>query len=196
MTGQSQIDEILDYWFGDPNDPEYGKLREFWFRGGPKADDEIRARFLADYEAAVAGHYEEFESSPRGILALILLLDQFPRNMFRGKAHAFATDDKALALAKHAIDAGLESHLRGWERVFLYLPFEHAEDIAEQRRSLALFEKLDDFEDAEQSLEHARRHLEVIERFGRFPHRNAVLGRDTTPEEAEFLKEPNSSFDG
>jgi uncharacterized protein (DUF924 family) len=118
-----------------------------------------------------------------------VLLDQFPRNMFRGDLRAFSTDPLALAAAVHAVDRGFDRLLSSSECTFVYLPFEHAEDIESQRRSLELFRVRDPG-----NLEWARRHYEIVERFGRFPHRNAVLGRESTPEEAEFLRQPGSSF--
>lgn len=117
------------------------------------------------------------------------MLDQFPRNMFRGTARAFSTDPKALAAAGAAVGRGFDRLLSPVERAFVYLPFEHAEDLAAQRRSLALFEALDP-----NDMEYVKRHHEIIARFGRFPHRNAILGRESTPDEIEFLKQPGSSF--
>jgi len=138
---------------------------------------------------AVGGELERWGSTPLAALALIVVLDQFPRNMFRGTARAFSTDSQALAAARGALERGLDQVLSPAERTFVYMPFEHAEDLAAQRRALALFEALDP-----NDMEYARRHHEIIARFGRFPHRNAVLGRESTPEEIEFLKQPGSSF--
>ena len=146
-------------------------------------------RFLPLWEEAARGGLGAWQATPLASLALIVALDQFPRNMFRGTARAFATDRLALAAAANAIDRGFERALSQPERTFVCLPFEHAEALAAQRRSLELFRALDP-----DNLEWARRHYEVIERFGRFPHRNALLGRASTPEEIEFLKQPGSSF--
>jgi uncharacterized protein (DUF924 family) len=135
------------------------------------------------------GQLEQWRSTPLAALALVVVLDQFSRNMFRGTPRAFDGDPAALAAARGALERGLDRLLSPAERTFMYMPFEHAEELAAQRRSLALFEALDP-----NDMEYARRHHEIIARFGRFPHRNAVLGRESTPEEIEFLKGPDSSF--
>lgn len=185
----SRVEEILGFWFGG----EEG-YREVWFRKDEAFDREVRDRFAEDYERAAAGELDGWMSSPRGCLALILLLDQFPRNLFRGDPRAFATDEKARAVADHAVSTGLDRGLSPVERMFVYLPFEHSESVEDQRRSVELFLALDAELEAPEVLDYAVRHREVIERFGRFPHRNEVLGRASTPEEEEFLKEPGSSF--
>jgi uncharacterized protein (DUF924 family) len=141
------------------------------------------------WEKAARGKLERWETTPLASLALVVVLDQFPRNMFRETPHAFSTDSRALAAAGRALERGFDRMLSPAERTFMYLPFEHAEDFAAQRHSLALFEALDP-----NDMEYAKRHYEIIARFGRFPHRNAVLGRESTPEEIEFLKGPGSSF--
>jgi uncharacterized protein (DUF924 family) len=190
----SRADDVLAFWFGRRDDPDHGRFREFWFRGPPEFDGLVRERFLADHEAAVAGALDALRESARGSLAMVLLLDQFPRNMFRGNARAFATDPHALAVADEALVRGFDRDLGTLQRLFLYLPFEHSESLDVQLQSVALIGGLDDHENTERSMQSAHRHLEIIERFGRFPHRNAVLGRPSTPEETAFLKEPNSSF--
>jgi uncharacterized protein (DUF924 family) len=149
----------------------------------------VRRRFLPLWEQAARGELDRWRSAPLASLALIVVLDQFPRNMFRGTARAFASDALALAAARSALERSFDRLLSREERTFVYLPFEHAEDLAAQRRSLALFRALDP-----DDMEYARRHYEIIARFGRFPHRNAILGRESTPEEADFLKQPGSSF--
>ena len=184
---RSRIDDILDFWFGGP---QHGGDRKVWWKKNPAFDAKVERRFHADYTEAAAGRREGWREAPRNCLALILLLDQFPRNMFRGEARTYATDGQALAAAKHAIERGSDQLLPPVERQFVYLPFEHSEDLADQRRSIELFRGLGD----DYSLDYAVRHLEIIERFGRFPHRNAILGRETTPEEAEFLTQRGSSF--
>jgi uncharacterized protein (DUF924 family) len=133
-------------------------------------------------------------STPYAALALIIVLDQFPRNMFRGEARAFESDALALAVARKAVDHGFDSLYRPVERPFAYLPFEHSEDLAVQRRSLALFGSMAHIPESATSIDYARRHYEIIVRFGRFPHRNQVLGRASTLEELEFLKQPGSGF--
>jgi len=182
--------EILDFWFGPPDGPDYGQFRKLWFEKSPDVDADMRHRFGALYDRAAAGALDGWEATPRGALALVLLLDQVPRNIFRDTPAAFATDAHALALAKQAIRDGLDTVLMETERMFLYMPFQHSEDLLEQERSLALYDRLG----LDSATEYAHRHYEIIARFGRFPHRNVILGRDTTPEEATFLTEPNSSF--
>jgi uncharacterized protein (DUF924 family) len=157
--------------------------RQKWFRKDAAFDREIKARFLARHEAAAAGRLSDWEATPDGALALLLLLDQFPRNMFRGSARAFATDPLARAVAERAIAHGFDAGAAGAERIFFHLPFMHSENLADQERSLALWRQSDDGE----SGKFAEIHADIIRRFGRFPHRNAVLGRTTTPEEQTFL---------
>jgi uncharacterized protein (DUF924 family) len=190
---------IRDFWFGAAGHPERGRMRKMWFEKSDAFDAELRARFLADHERAAGGGCDALAATPDGVLALMILLDQLPRNLFRGQARAFATDARALAIATRAVDSGLDRQLSPVERVFVYLPFEHSEDMASQRRAVALFEGLPataDFPEAERlrAIDYAHRHLAIVERFGRFPHRNAALGRASTPAEIEFLKQPNSSF--
>ncbi|MBW4492012.1 MAG: DUF924 domain-containing protein [Oscillatoria princeps RMCB-10] len=188
------VEEILGFWFGQPGEAGYGKPRKVWFVKDPAFDQEVRLRFLADYELAAAGKLEDLQSTPAGCLALVILLDQFPRNMFRGQPQAFATDSQALFVAQHAVDRGFDKQMLPVQRWFIYLPFEHSENLEHQRRSVELFRQLSDDPDSADTIDYAVRHLEIIERFGRFPHRNKILGRETTPEEAEFLKQPGSSF--
>lgn len=190
----SRVDEILDFWFGRPDEAIYGKQRSFWFTKKPQFDQEVRTRFLTDYEQAVAGQLDHWKESPKSCLALIILLDQFPRNMFRGTAQAFARDPQALSAAQHAVANGFDQELLTVQRWFVYLPFEHSENLEHQRQAVQLFGTLSDDPDSASTLDYAVRHRSVIERFGRFPHRNHILGRATTPEEAEFLKQPGSSF--
>ncbi len=185
----SRQEEILDFWFGEEDG-----FREAWFRRDDEFDREIHDRFREDYEKAAAGELDDWKSSPRGALALILLLDQFPRNLFRDAPRAYATDEKAREIADYAVSTGLDRGVRPIERTFVYLPFEHSEDVEDQRRSVELFLALDSELDTPDILDYAVRHREVIERFGRFPHRNEILGRASTPEEAAFLGERNSSF--
>jgi uncharacterized protein (DUF924 family) len=171
--------------------PEAGDVTAFWRAAGPSKwfrkdaafDREIAARFLAAHEAAAAGRLADWEATPDGALALLLLLDQFPRNMFRGSARAFASDPLARAVAQRAIAHAFDASAAGAERVFFYLPFTHSENLADQERSLALVRRTGDAE----TEDYAKIHADIIRRFGRFPHRNAVLGRVTTPEEQAFL---------
>jgi len=190
----AKVDEILDFWFDSPQSPEYGKERSFWFTKKPEFDKQLSDYFLSTYEQAAAGELDSWEDSPRSCLALLLLLDQFPRNMFRGTPKSFATDAKAIAIANNAIAKGFDQYLLPVQRWFMYLPFEHSENIADQQRCVDLFATLKDDPDSAATIDYALRHKSVIERFGRFPHRNKILGRETTPQEAEFLKQPGSSF--
>jgi uncharacterized protein (DUF924 family) len=188
------MDELLNFWFGIPSDPSYGSYRPIWFEVNPELDKEMSDRFLADYQAAARGKLDAWKETPVGCLALILLLDQIPRNIFRGTPQVFVTDPQALALAKYAVAKGFDSQLLPIQRWFIYLPLEHSEDLADQRQCVDLFTQLPESPEKPMGVEFARRHCQIIERFGRFPHRNHILGRETTPEEAEFLKEPGSSF--
>ena len=185
--------EILEFWFGRPGTPAYGSERKEWFRKDPAFDAAIGERFGSAIETALAGGFSDW-TAPRGMLARILLLDQFTRNSFRGSPHAFAGDALALALAEETIARHDDETLIPVERWFLYLPYVHAESPAAQARSLALFRRLSNETGLAEPLAWAERHAEVIRLFGRFPHRNAILGRDSTPEEAAFLAAPGSSF--
>lgn len=189
-----RADAILDFWFGQPETPEYGKSRQVWFQKNAEFDTAIRTQFLADYEQVAAGELDGWQNSPLSCLALIIILDQFPRNIFRGTPKAFATDPKALEIAQHAINQGYDKSLLNIQRLFIYLPLEHSENLEHQQQSVEQIRQITDDSDSTGILSYAIRHLEIIERFGRFPHRNAILGRETTPEEAEFLQQPGSSF--
>jgi uncharacterized protein (DUF924 family) len=186
--------EILDFWFGREDEEGYGEFREAWFTKDPEFDREVRDRFEGAYEEAAAGRLEHWKDEARSCLALIILLDQFTRNMFRGDPKTYATDDKALEAARHAVEHAYDRELTPYGRLFAYLPFEHSEDLDDQRLSVELFRGLAAEMGSDELLGYAMRHLEIIERFGRFPHRNEILGRATTPEEAEFLRGPDSSF--
>ena len=185
---------ILDFWFGPPSSPYYGKAREEWFKKDPDFDAAIRHNFMGDYEQARDGAFDRWQDSPPLCLALVILLDQFPRNMFRDDPRAFATDPKALECARHAVAAGFDRMVGETGRVFFYLPFEHSEDITCQERSVELTRALPDWDQPGSPFQYASRHYEIIRRFGRFPHRNQVLGRTDTPAEAEFLTLPDSGF--
>ncbi len=169
---------IRQFWFQDLEPAA-------WFRADPALDLSIRDRFFATYQEAAAGRLAAWLDTAQDGLALILLLDQFPRNMFRGSARAFATDDRACAVADNLIARGLDRRLATLERRFVYLPFEHAEDLAQQDRAIALMRAAGDTE----GLIWAEKHRDVIRRFGRFPHRNDVLGRPSTAAERAFLAE-------
>jgi uncharacterized protein (DUF924 family) len=187
---------IIYFWFGDLE--AENKPRKQWFAQNSAFDREIGDLFLEDVEAALAGTWDEpartpvemLDGTPKGSLALIILLDQFPRNLFRGSARSFAGDERALKIAKAAVDRGFDQALGLFQRLFMYMPFEHSEELADQETSIALFTALGD----QGSLDFAVRHCDVIKRFGRFPHRNKVLGRESSPEEIEFLKHHEAGF--
>ena len=167
--------QVIDFW----RDAGYEK----WFNGDAAFDAQCRERFLDAHFAAARREYEDWMDSADGALALLILLDQIPRNVFRGSGHAFATDPLALHYARRAIEAGLDQQVEPALRAFVYLPFEHSEAIADQQRSVELFEKLGNAE----YLKYAQAHLDVIAKFGRFPHRNHALARTSTPEEQAWL---------
>lgn len=182
--------DVLQFWFGEVP----GARRREWFVKDPAFDADIRVRFRELHEAAAHGELGTWKEASDSALALIVLTDQFPRNMFRGEARAFATDPLALETARHFITSGWDRALSPVERMFAYLPFEHSEVLADQERSLEFFAPLGAFEETKDTPDFARRHCEIVKRFGRFPHRNAALGRPGTPEEIEFLKQPGSGF--
>lgn len=181
---------VLDFWFGAPGSVSYGKSRAEWFKKSDDFDALIRRRFLATYEAAAVGQLVHWHDSPLTLLALIIVLDQFPRNLFRDSPRAFATDAMALQAARSMVAAGWDRRLNVVERQFCYLPFEHAEDLGAQQTCLQLFGALGNAD----LLLWAQRHYDIIARFGRFPHRNAVLGRASTAQELAFLQQPGSRF--
>jgi uncharacterized protein (DUF924 family) len=182
----------LLFWFGPPG--RRGKRDKRWFDRSDAFDRECKERFLGLHERAAAGELASWNDDPSEGLALILLLDQFPRNMFRGTPRAFATDRLALEAARQAVDRGFDRTLLPVERMFLYLPFEHSESLEDQTRACELTKPLDAYPETADAYRYAVLHRDIIERFGRFPHRNAILGRASTPEEIEFLKQPGSSF--
>jgi len=181
---------LLDAWFGPPGDPGRERHRDIWFKGTPQFDASLREAFLADYEAGAVGKLRSWEALPEGALALVLLLDQIPRNIFRDTPRAYAADAAARAAADRALARGFDRLVpEAWRR-FFYMPFHHSENLADQRRSAALFDGLPGQRDRRGSLRrYGRPYVEVIARFGRFPHRNAILGRASTPEESAFLAE-------
>jgi uncharacterized protein (DUF924 family) len=177
--------DILNFWFTETQPKQ-------WFQVSEEFDQSIRDRFMEPYEAAARGEFDEWQTDADGALALCVLLDQMPRNMFRGTPKAFETDKKALIVAKYAISKGLDQVLSPQKRRFVYLPFEHSENLNDQRRSVELFEKIK--EDDPMGYDYAVRHLKVIENYNRFPHRNKILGRANTPDEEEYLAQPNAGF--
>jgi len=184
---------VLEFWFGE-------RARVRWFASEPAFDDEIRSRFGAAVAAAARGDLDPWAATADGALALTIMLDQFPRNIYRGTPRAFECDDRALQVARGAIERHLDRAHPLDRRMFCYLPFQHSESLPAQQRSVELFSRwaaehpADRRADADDQMMYALRHREIIERFGRFPHRNAVLGRTSTAAELAFLAEPHSSF--
>ncbi|HXN16067.1 MAG TPA: DUF924 family protein [Usitatibacter sp.] len=187
-----EADEVLDFWFG-PLDAR-GKPRPEWFRKDAAFDAEIRRRFAALHEAAARGTRDAWRASPQPMLALVILLDQFSRNMYRDQARAFAQDERALDCAREALSRGDDLGLLPVERQFLYLPFEHSEELPDQDKAVELMRSLEAFETTRGLTRWAESHRDIIRRFGRFPHRNAALGRESTRVELEFLEKPGARF--
>ena len=185
---------LLDAWFGPPGDPGREQQRGIWFKSTGEFDASLREAFLADYEAAAAGLLRSWEALPEGALALVLLLDQIPRNIFRGTPRAYATDAAARGAADRAIEKDFDQMVPLVWRRFFYMPPHHSENLEDQRRSRELFQALPRDPDRAGSLRrYGHPYVEVIERFGRFPHRNAILSRESTPEEIAFLEERKKS---
>ena len=186
--------EVLDFWFGQEGDPEYGRFRNEWFRKDPAFDARVTQQFFDLYEEAAAGDLAGWRDDAESCLALVIVLDQFPRNMFRGDGRTHAEDGRALAASKHAVEHALDRELPAFQRMFLYMPFMHSENAEDQRRSVELFERLAGEAGGPDVVSYAVTHRDIVERFGRFPHRNEILGRKTTPEEAAFLRSERSTF--
>jgi uncharacterized protein (DUF924 family) len=195
-------DELLEFWFGDdPDDAAVAKAKaELWWGHKKETDELLQTRFGTAVSSAAVGILDHWTGSPRGRLALILLLDQLPRAMYRDRPEAFAQDAMARKVAGHGLESGADKLLRPIERLFFYLPFEHSEDLSDQDRSVELFRELASSVQPEyretfaEYVDYAVRHREIIARFGRFPHRNSILGRESTAEEKAFLEQPGSSF--
>ena len=202
MKDEQRIEPILHYWFGfQPDDPDVIRQQiQLWFTANPDTDRYVRDHFETDVGQAGVGALTEWQRTPRGRLALIVLLDQFPRNIYRGTPEAFAHDHHALRLCLDGVAYRHDQQLRSIERLVFYLPMQHAEDLAVQEQSVRCLEQLvtvvpSALTDAfAHCVDFATRHHDIIARFGRFPHRNMILGRVSTPEEIAFLKEPGSSF--
>ncbi len=197
-------EDILNYWFGELNEGEAPSLDYYkkWFAKRIEIDQYIKTTFEDDLELAVGGKLKSWENTPRGTLALIILLDQFSRNIYRGTAKAFAQDSLALEICLRAIDKGFDKMLHSVERLFFYMPLEHSEDLEIQKKSVEYFSMLEKLFPSPPSLasmvsefrKYAEMHYVIIESFGRFPHRNEILGRESILDEVEFLKQPGSSF--
>jgi len=197
-----QPESVLAFWFGAPGSAAEiaGRQSKLWFGKSPANDQAVVDRFAATLAAATAGQLDHWANSPRGRLALVIVLDQFPHHIHREQPQAFATDPQSLALSLAALETGEDRKLAPIERVFLYLPLEHAESLELQERSVSLYEQLAHEAAADERalfdgfLDYARKHRDVVARFGRFPHRNEILERPSTPDELEFLKQPGSRF--
>jgi uncharacterized protein (DUF924 family) len=178
--------DILAFWFNTTELTTDFDKRAVWFRATPDFDQQLIERFTGIHKQAAAGALDHFKGSAEESLALIVSLDQFPRNIFRGTPRAYATDAKARDVARHAIEQGYDKSYSRWPMLFCYLPFEHSEVLVDQQRALVLYKNLDN----EESMKSAIGHHDVIEKYGRFPHRNAIMGRQNTPEEDEYMKDP------
>lgn len=197
-----EYDDVLDFWFGtlDATGCADAAHAERWWKKSEAFDDELRRRFGALHEAVANGDHDDWLTTPRGRLAYVIVLDQFSRNMFRDSPRMYAYDGKAAAAAREGIVKGEDRQLAHDERIFLYMPFEHSEDLADQELCIALFAGMcdglsgDALKRAQDNVEYARLHHDIVKRFGRFPHRNRILDRASTAEEAQFLTEPGSSF--
>lgn len=192
---------VLDFWFGDSADPENAKARrKLWFSADAARDRAIGERFGALHDSAQRGDLDHWIREPRSALALVLLLDQFTRNLYRSTASAFANDARALAISRDGVGRGIDGELGVVERAFWYMPFQHSEDPGVQRESVELYKTLLDDSPApfipfsKNTYEHAVLHCEIVERFGRFPHRNELLGRASTDEEQEYLRDGGHRF--
>ncbi|HEX5130086.1 MAG TPA: DUF924 family protein [Usitatibacter sp.] len=191
MTGMDRAPgEVIDFWFGSPPGPS----RPEWFRKDAAFDARIRERFGALHEAASRRELEAWRGDAESMLALVVVLDQFSRNLHRGDARAFAQDAYARECANEALARGDDSALLPVQRLFLYLPLEHSENLADQERCVELMGTLEAFPETKGITEWAEKHRVIVARFGRFPHRNTALGRASTPEEIAFLAQPGSSF--
>ncbi|OQS34622.1 hypothetical protein B0T40_14960 [Chromobacterium haemolyticum] len=191
---QHYTDAILEFWFGGSDDSFLSVPRSAWFNKDEVFDGVIRERFLETWRQARAGELPPDADDARRGLAWLILTDQFPRNLFRGSAEAFATDGLALAWARRMVALGLDRQLPQIARTFVYLPFEHSESLADQDEAVRLFETMAEDAAMARFIDYAHRHRDVIVRFGRFPHRNAVLGRVDTPDERTYLAEPGAGF--
>lgn len=197
--GHVRPDDVVDFWIGPEGAAPLAKAAQ-WYRKDPAFDAEIKTRFEPSLQAAVRGELEAWRTTPRGLLAYVVLLDQLSRNMYRDTSRAFDQDAQACAATLGALASGVDRDLAPVERSFLYMPLMHAEDADLQHKCVAAFERLLPMATdpvrgyVEKALHFAKRHAEIVERFGRFPHRNAILGRTSTWEEIEFMREPGSSF--
>lgn len=194
LADEATVSALLDFWFGAPEDPLRDTFRDSWFKVDPAFDKECRERFGALAAEAAQGALMRLADTPEGALALILLLDQMPRNIHRGTPLAFASDAAALSLARRIVARGFDQTLPPVMRLFVYLPFTHAEELGAQDDCVRLVESLPETPWRKRALDSATAHRDVIMRFGRFAHRNAILGRTSTPEEQTYLAAPGAGF--
>ncbi len=200
----TQAQDLLTLWFDTLLEkPDQQSVMKRWFSSDPNWDQQLNQQFGELLKQAEAGGLKDWEQTPESKLALIILLDQLSRNLYRGSAKAFANDPRAVKLAEQMVEQAWDQKLHPLQRLFIYLPFEHSESLAHQDQAIELFDRLkaDPSEIVSEQkelfamlLDYAHRHRDVIVKFGRFPHRNARLGRADTPEETEFLKQPGASF--
>jgi uncharacterized protein (DUF924 family) len=193
-TLPARAQALLDFWFGDAEHPEREHHKQVWFRSTAEFDAAVRENFAADHDKAMAGAYAAWEAAPLSTLALVMLLDQVPRNIFRSTPRAFHSDHLALATTNRALACGFDQQVPPCWRLFFYLPLEHSENLADQQRGLDLLLAIPPVEGRPGDGKMTRLHLEIIERFGRFPHRNAILGRESTADELAFLIECEHRF--
>ncbi|MFN2302847.1 MAG: DUF924 family protein [Anaerolineales bacterium] len=175
-TSENMIKELVMFWFSEP-------VKKLWFNSTPQFDAELKEKYLNLVERAERGELDDWVAEAQGALALVIILDQIPLNIFRQQARSFATESKAWDIASQAVEKGLDQQLEAEQKAFLYLPFMHRENLADQDKSVELFEKAG----LDENLRFAKHHRELIRRFGRFPHRNKILGRESTPEETAYL---------
>ena len=173
----SSSDDVLSFWFSE-------RVKPLWFNSTPEFDNELRENYLDTYQAALNGELSGWEETPQGALALVICLDQFPLNIFRNKAESFAGEEPSRQVASRAIERAFDQNLDGAQKAFLYMPYMHSEELADQDRVLELFSRAG----LEDNLKWAKHHRDLVDRFGRFPHRNAILGRENTPEEMAYLQ--------
>lgn len=186
-----KMNDIIEFWFGTAEDGPRIEPQSFWFKSTPELDEKIQSNFLSIHEQALAGVFDDLIETSNDYLAIIILFDQLPRNMFRNTPRAFASDGNARTWARKAIEKGIDTSQSSIHRQsFFYLPFEHSEDVNDQDESVRLFEKLG----YDNYTRFAIAHRDVIASFGRFPHRNKILGRKSTPEETIYLSKPGAGF--
>lgn len=194
MEDEVAIRSVLDFWFAPEADPERGTFRQAWFDKQPQFDGACREHFAGLLADARRGRHDRWAETPDGALALVVLLDQLSRNIHRGTPDAFAADPQALTLARRMVARGFDKVVAPVMRIFVYLPFEHSEDLAAQDEAVRLMESLPEAPWRSEVVRYAHAHRDVIARYGRFPHRNMILGRVNTPAEAEYLSMPGAGF--